>query len=138
MKAYSIDLRQKIVQAYEKGGISQRKLAKQFGVASSFVQKLLKQYRETGNLAPKVRTSQTPTKLDEQQLQVLKHLVDETNDATLEELRQALYERTGLLISVSTTDRMLRHKLDITVKKRCIQAKRPVNGSSKPESSSAP
>ena len=120
MKAYSIDLRQKIVQAYEKGGISQRKLAKQFGVASSFVQKLLKQYRETGNLAPKVRTSQTPTKLDEQQLQVLKHLVDETNDATLEELRQALYERTGVLISVSTTDRMLRHKLNITVKKNAV------------------
>lgn len=32
MKAYSLDLRQKIVDAYACGDISQRKLAKNFGV----------------------------------------------------------------------------------------------------------
>lgn len=120
MKAYSLDLRQKLVEAYSQGGISQRKLAQQFGVAASFVQKLLKQARETGSLAPKVRTSQTPTKLNAQQLEVLRQLVAEDNDATLEELRQALYERTRILISVSTTDRMLRQKLNITFKKNAL------------------
>jgi len=116
-KAYSLDLRQKIVEAYYEGGISQRKLAQQFGVATSFVQKLLKQSRETGSLAPKVRTAQTPTKLNEQQLEILRQLVAENNDATLEELRQMLNQRTQVLISVSTTDRMLRQKLNITFKK---------------------
>lgn len=121
-KPYSLDLRQKVVEAYAEGDISQRKLAEQFGVATSFVQKLLKQVRETGSLAPKVRTSQTPTKLNSEQLEVLRQLVAEDNDATLEELRQRLYQRTQVLISVSTTDRMLRHKLNITVKKNTLSS----------------
>jgi transposase len=120
MKAYSLDLRQKIVEAYHKGDISQRKLARQFGVATSFVQKLLKQARETGSLAPKVRTQQTPTKLNGSQLEVLRQLAEKNNDATLEELRQLLHERTQVLISVSTMDRMLRQKLNITVKKNAL------------------
>ncbi|MEO1378563.1 MAG: IS630 family transposase, partial [Cyanobacteria bacterium J06635_10] len=61
-KAYSLDLRQKIVDAYDRGGISQRGLAKHFGVAKSFIEKLLKQHRETGSIAPKVREQQTPPK----------------------------------------------------------------------------
>ena len=119
-KAYSLDLRQKIVEAYYKDDISQRKLARQFGVATSFVQKLLKQARETGNLAPKVRISQTPTKLNAEQLEVLRQLVDEDNDATLRELCHRLHERTRVLISISTMDRMLRNKLNITVKKNAV------------------
>ena len=56
MQAYSLDLRRKIVDAYAVGDISQRQLAKNFGVTLSFVQKLLKQQRESGTIAPKVRT----------------------------------------------------------------------------------
>ena len=33
MKAYSLDLREKLVGRYQAGGISQRELAKQFGVS---------------------------------------------------------------------------------------------------------
>ncbi len=51
MKAYSIDLRAKIIKLYEEGKISQRKLAEQFDVALSFIEKLIKQYRETGSVA---------------------------------------------------------------------------------------
>ena len=47
MKAYSLDLRQKIIDTYLAGDISQRQLAKRFRVALSFIEKLLKQYRET-------------------------------------------------------------------------------------------
>lgn len=116
MKAYSIDLRQKIVEAYAEGSISQRQLAKQFRVTLSFVQKLLKQHRETGSIAPKRRTKQTPTKLTSKQLQVLEQLVDANNDATLEELRQLLHQKTGVVIGRSTVDRMLK-KFNLTVKK---------------------
>ncbi|MBE9038548.1 IS630 family transposase, partial [aff. Roholtiella sp. LEGE 12411] len=59
MKPYSLDLRQKIVDAYTCGDISQRKLAKNFGVTLSFVQNLLKRDRELGTICPKVRTEQT-------------------------------------------------------------------------------
>ena len=53
MKPYSLDLRQKVVETYEAGGISQRQLAKTFRVTASFVQDLLKQKRESGTIAPK-------------------------------------------------------------------------------------
>ncbi|NEN97616.1 MAG: transposase [Moorea sp. SIO3I7] len=116
MKAYSVDLRQKIIDAYNQGNISQRKLAQQFNVALSFVQKLLKQYRETGNIAPKVRTKQTPIKLTPEQLDILRDLVIKNNDATLDELRIWLAEETGVLIGRSTVDRMIK-RLNLTRKR---------------------
>lgn len=116
MKAYSLDLRQKIVDTYAEGNVSQRQLAKQFRVALSFIEKLLKQYRETGRIAPKKRTEQTPTKLNAEQMMVLEQLVEQTNDATLDELRYQLEQKTGVLVGRSTIDRMLT-KLNLTVKK---------------------
>ena len=116
MKAYSLDLRQKIVDVYAEGVLSQRQLADRFRVALSFIQKLLKQQRETGNIAPKVRSEQTPTKLNSEQLAVLEQLVADDNDATLEELRGRLQEKTGVSIGRSTVDRMLK-KLNLSVKK---------------------
>jgi transposase len=116
MKPYSLDLRQKILDIYLAGGISQRQLAERFSVALSFVEKLLKQHRETGNIAPKVRTQQTPTKLNQEQLDILAQLVAENNDATLEELRELLQKATNVLIGRSTVDRMLT-KLNLTRKK---------------------
>ncbi len=56
MKAYTLEFRQKILDVYESEPISQRQLAKRFRVAKSLVQKILKQRRETGSIAPKVRT----------------------------------------------------------------------------------
>ena len=118
MKAYSIELRRKIVKAYEDESISQRKLAKRFrfSAALSFVQKLPKQYRETASLAPKKRAQQPPPKLTEEHLAVLRRLVEEQNDATLEELREQLATEINLLVSCSTIDRALK-KLDLTLKK---------------------
>ncbi len=52
MKAYSLDLRQKIIETYEIENISQRQLAKRFRVALSFIVKLLKQWREKKDLKP--------------------------------------------------------------------------------------
>jgi transposase len=52
MKPYSIDLREKIVNAYARGDRSVRKVAAQFGVAKSYVQKLLKLQRTEGHLNP--------------------------------------------------------------------------------------
>ena len=116
MKAYSLDLRQKILDAYFTDGISQRQLALRFRVALSFIEKLLKQYRQTGNISPKVRIQQTPLKLNEEQLNVLKKIVSAKNDATLAEVRKQLEEKTGVLIGISTVYRMLQ-VMGISLKK---------------------
>ena len=124
MKAYSLDLRQKIVDTYLEGKTSQRLLAKQFRVALSFIEKLLRQYRETESIAPKVRLQQTPTKLNQEQLNVLSSIVSENNDATLGELRILLEKQTGVLIGRSTLDRRLRLLNLNRKKKHCIQTKK--------------
>jgi len=118
MKAYSLDLRQKIIEAYSNGKGSQRKLAETFGVTRSFIQTLFKRYREDGTIAAKVRTQQTPTKLRESELEILRELVEAQPDATLAELCKQLHERTGTLISVATMDRMVRLKLGFSFKKK--------------------
>jgi len=118
MKAYSLDLRQKVVDAYACGDISQRKLAKNFGVTLSFVQNLLKRHRELGTISQKVRTEQTPTKLNAEQLEILRQLVAAQPNATLSELRERLYEKTEVLIGVDTVNRMVRWKLRLNLKKK--------------------
>jgi len=123
MKAYSLDLRQKILDTYLQGGISQRLLAKRFCVTLSFIEKLLKQYRETGSIAPKVRTQQTPPKLNTQQLNVLKEIVEANNDATLKEIRFILAEKTGITIGISTVDRILQ-KMEISFKKNIARCRK--------------
>ncbi|WP_225901163.1 hypothetical protein [[Leptolyngbya] sp. PCC 7376] len=65
-KAYSLDLRQKIVDAYERGGVSQSSLARQFGVAKKFCTKAPRP-KTTDRVDCSEKTSQqTPPKLNEE------------------------------------------------------------------------
>ncbi len=52
-KPYSIDLREKIVAAYKNKEGSMRRLAKRFKVSFSFIYSLLRQEKQTGDIAPK-------------------------------------------------------------------------------------
>lgn len=117
MQPYSLDFRQRIIDTYAEENTSQRKLAERFRVAPSFVQKILKQYRETGNIEPKQRLEQTPTKLNSTQLDILKNIVAANNDATLAELCDLLLQETNIRVGVSTMFRML-EKQDLTLKKK--------------------
>jgi transposase len=82
MQPYSIDFRQKIIEIYQQENISIRKLAQRFKVAKSFIQKLLKQYRETGNLSFQKSGGSPPRKLQSEQLITLIEIIESNNDAT--------------------------------------------------------
>lgn len=110
MKAYSSDFRQKILDTYHAEPISQKAIAKRFSVALSFVQKLLKQYRETKNLTPRTDRCGVKGKLNGEQLLILAELVEASDDATLEELRYLLYGRIGFSVSRATIGRMIKRK----------------------------
>jgi len=86
-------------------------------VALSFVQKLLKQYRETKNITPRTDRCGAQGKLNAEQLLILAELIEENNDATLEELRYLLYGKIGFSVSRATIGRMIK-LLDITFKKK--------------------
>ena len=49
--AYSLDLRQRIVDAVEQDVGTKREIARLFGVNESFIYKLLRQKREHGDIA---------------------------------------------------------------------------------------
>ena len=124
MKPYSIDFRQKIIDVYESEKTSIRKLAERFRVAKSFIQKLLKQYQETGDISPLPSGGSPPTKLNSDQLVILVEIMEVHNDATLEELCDLLYEKTKIKVSRSTMGRITQ-KLDYTFKKKlCMQRKK--------------
>lgn len=116
MKAYSVDLRQKIIDVYQSESISQRQLARRFGVANSFVIKLFKQYRETGDIRPLPHGGGAKLKVTPQQLEMLAELIETHNDATLEELCQMFQEKTKVIVSRATMGRMSQ-RLNLTVKK---------------------
>ena len=119
MRAYPLEFRQKIVDTYYDTPISQRALAQKFNVALSFVSKLLKQNRETGNLAPKSSPGR-PRQLSPEQESVLVQIVEEHNDWTLKEYQAELKEQTGIEISTTTICRILQNLGYPRKKKRCI------------------
>lgn len=121
MKAYSLDFRQKIIDTFFKEKPSQRQLAKRFRVALSFVEKMLKQQRETGDLAPKPHGGGPKPKLNAAQLSLVRALVEADNDATLEELCGQLKEQTTITISRSTMSRILQ-QMGLTRKKKTLHA----------------
>ncbi|GAB4218009.1 MAG: hypothetical protein OHK0012_24930 [Synechococcales cyanobacterium] len=65
MGAYSLDIRRKVVVAYQLGNTSIRQLAKQFTMSTTTVQKLLRQYRETQDLTPQKPGTKMVNKLEE-------------------------------------------------------------------------
>jgi transposase len=116
MKAYSVDFRQKILDTYYSVPISQSQLAERFSVTRSFVQKLIKQYRLTGNIAPK-HGGGSQLKLSPEQLALLAELIEENPGATLDELCQLVASKTGVVVSIATMGRMV-ERLKQTVKKK--------------------
>ena len=102
MKAYSLDLRQKIVQAYDAGRGTQEQVVEIFGISRSTVQNLLRRRRHTGSVAPLPHGGGRRLSLDEGARVFVDQLVGEQSDATLEELCEAVAEQMGIRVSVAT------------------------------------
>ena len=116
MKAYSMDLRQKVFDAYQNGEGSIRQLAKRFSVSASFVNDLIQRHRQAGTISPKPHGGGAVAKLKAPQLQVLQTLLEQDQDATLETLATRLYEHTQIQVGISTIHRAI-VKLKLTRKK---------------------
>ena len=117
MKAYSLDLREKIVQTYKAGGITQRDLAKRFCVSPFFIVKLLRLTRTGQRLEAKRRGGQVKPKLTPEMRRFLRAEVATQNDLTLQPLAALVQERFGVQASASTVCRACR-VMDLRRKKR--------------------
>jgi transposase len=112
MKAYSQDLRERVVRACDEGRGTRPYLAKLFGVSTAWIRRLLQRRRETGSIAALPPAGGSPPKMDADRCGRLLLLVAEQPDATLAELR----DRLGAPVHLSTVARTLA-RLGLTVKK---------------------
>ena len=102
MKPYSKDFRPKIIETKQKTNESIQQIANRFGVSYSFVYRLLKRYKATVSVEPHPHGGGKPSLLNCQQIDVLRQLVEEDNDATLQQLSVRFIEKTGIKVSIPT------------------------------------
>ena len=122
MKAYSMDLRQRIYGALERESI--RRTAERFEVSEYFMYSLKKRYRQAGTLAPKAHRGGQKRRVDEAGSRYIKQVLAEEPDLTLNELCQRYLDKFAQLVSKSAMDRALKW-LGITRKKRPLRSPTP-------------
>ena len=105
MKDYSLDLRQRIVQAVADGQ-AKPTVAQRFAVSLSTVKRYVRQLAVTGALAPKRRPGR-PRAIPAGQEADLAAQVAADNAATLAEHCQTWVERHGVVVSPATMSRAL-------------------------------
>lgn len=114
MKPYSLDLRERVVNAVENGDSSVRKAAQRFAVSKSCVERWVSQKRTQGHLVPRKQGgSVSPVMAYRDQLVAI---YEKTPDATLAEYCELLADATGLWVSQSTMCRTLQ-RLNLPRKK---------------------
>ena len=91
-RAYSLDLRTRVIAACEAGELTRAEIARQFDVAEATLYEWLHRWRVEGALGPRAQRRGRVSALD---FSVLRELVEEQNDRTLAEYAQAYEERTG-------------------------------------------
>lgn len=106
MKAYSEDLRRKIVDAVGRG-LSKSETASLFGVSLSSVKRFARMEREGGSLTPR-KPPGRPPKADEAMRKLLEADLVERPAATAAERQRYLEHMTGKSMSDSTVRRLVR------------------------------
>lgn len=100
-KAFSKDLRERVVAAYNSGAGTIPKIAELFNLGKSTVDKYLSVYRSTGDLTPGKSTGR-PTILDAKHLSILKKIVLSSPDQRLQDYCISFEKETGMNIPKST------------------------------------
>lgn len=123
MRTLSLDLRERILAAYDNDEGTREEVARRFRVSLGMVKKLLQQRRQTGDIGPRHHLAGRKPMIVATHQSQLRALLAKKNDLTLRELRDA----TGLKCSLQAIHVVLA-KMALTYKKR----------HSEPANSSAP
>ncbi|MDW8265146.1 MAG: transposase [Gemmataceae bacterium] len=115
-RAYSQDLRDRVIDAVKTEGMSRRAAARRFGVSESAAIKWLQRYEDTGHRKPVGTGGHRPSKLRPHRDFIVAALKDKP-DLTLEALGQRLLAERGVKADTGMLSRFLRREA-ITLKKR--------------------
>lgn len=104
--SYSMDFRRAVL-AHVESGVSCSQASRVFGTSRSFVINLMRRYRETGELSPRLCGGANNTKLMDVQADVIGWVHDQPS-ITLQEIAMRLLEHHDLKASSSGLSDMLR------------------------------
>ena len=131
MKAYSQDLREKVLRAVDQG-YPRAEIVKLLGVSMATIKRYLKQRRETGEVAPKPIPGRPPKKLASLEAGLVGQL-QAHDDVRLED-HCRLWEQThGVRVSTATMSRAIKRMGWPRIKNRWV----PVNAARKNERAGA-
>jgi transposase len=116
MKAYSLDLRQRVAAAYESGQTTIREVAERFAVGETFVKKMLHQKRSSGAVQPPAHGGGRPRALEEKHLKALRRWLEREPDLTLSELQEKMLIEKKKSISIAALGATLSRE-GLTLKK---------------------
>ncbi len=106
-RAYSMDLRERLVAAWREERLSQAALAARFRVSTGTVSYWLRAVEATGSVAPKPHAGGRQPSVDRAGAELLRSLLTEQNDRTLAELGTLYHTRTAVRLSRSALSRTL-------------------------------
>jgi transposase len=115
-KAYSDDLRRKILGAYDRKAGSLRELSERFCVSYAWARKISWQRRRTGQMERVEQRHGSPSRATAEVKARLRSLLREQPDRTLVELQQGLGEAEGVHFSIQHLWRLLR-RMSLPLKK---------------------
>ena len=112
----SVDLRRRVVEAYERGGLTYAEVAERFAVGRASVSRWLRRKRESGDVAPLPHGGGQPRKINGKQERVIEKLVLTHPDWTEAEFAEELRKTHCIVVSAVTVGRVIR-RLGYSVKK---------------------
>jgi len=111
MKTYSMDLRQRVIDACDSKVETRAQTAKRFKVSISWIQKLLLLRRANGSIAAKPHGGGRQAKFQGEALLKLQKLIEERSDATLQELLDQMGTDASIMAVARALERLgYRHK----------------------------
>lgn len=113
----SLDLRQRIVEAYLSGEGFQSDIAERFRVSENTVSRLVRRHRKTGSIAPTPQRRGPELRIRDEHAPLLETWLAEDSSLTQAELAHRFSETTGRSVSQQSVSRAL-SRLKITRKKR--------------------
>jgi transposase len=90
MRAYSLDLRQRVMKVYDEGKWTVGQIAQRFAVGEWWIHKLKRQRQREGSIAPRKGKVGQPRRFEGRQLRRLQRYVGRHPDATLEQIQEGL------------------------------------------------
>src|ERR1700694_2796108 len=114
--AYSVDLRERVVAAFDRAGMTDQEAAALFRIGEATVRRWKRLKRETGQLARRPGGGGNPARVASEQYEGVRGIVGEKPHLTDREVAWESHRRTGRSVSRSAMNRVLL-KLALTQQK---------------------